>query len=127
MLSRVAFLALAIATIALGLVVHLHGTWLVPRARDLAGDALWGAMVVWLAGAAAPRARLVVRSAAAWFFCVVLEVSQLYHSTALDAVRRTLAGHLVLGRGFDPRDLVAYAVGVLAAATLEAALRTAKS
>jgi hypothetical protein len=31
-------------------------------------------------------------------------------------------GHLVLGSGFDPRDLVAYALGVAGAALLEAAV-----
>ena len=43
----------------------------------------------------------------------------MYHAPALDAFRRTTAGHLVLGSGFDPRDLAAYAAGVLTAVFLE--------
>jgi hypothetical protein len=51
--------------------------------------------------------------------CFVVELSQLYHAPALDALRQTTVGHLVLGSDFDPRDLAAYAAGVLAAAMLE--------
>ena len=35
-------------------------------------------------------------------------MSQLYHTPTLDAIRATQAGQLVLGSGFDPRDLAAY-------------------
>jgi hypothetical protein len=48
-----------------------------------------------------------------------VELSQLYHAAALDAVRATTAGHLVLGSGFDLRDLVAYGVGVGLVALLD--------
>lgn len=51
-----------------------------------------------------------------------METRQLYHAPALDALRRTTAGHLVLGSGFDPRDLLAYTLGVVAAVLLERAL-----
>jgi hypothetical protein len=50
-------------------------------------------------------------------------VSQLYHAPALDALRATRAGHLVLGSGFDARDLAAYTAGVAAAVLLERAVR----
>lgn len=118
---RATFLALACATIAVGLLVHLRGAVLGPTARDVVGDALWALMIAWWAGALAPSARLAVRSAAAYAVCVGVEVSQLYHAPAIDAVRETTVGHLVLGSGFDPRDLVAYAAGVAVAAVLEAA------
>ena len=119
---RVAFIALAGATIAVGLLVHRRAFALGPAARDVLGDALWAMMIAWWAGALAPSARLVVRSAVAYAVCVCVEVSQLYHTPALDAVRATTAGRLVLGSGFDPRDLVAYGAGVALAALLEAAL-----
>jgi len=45
-------------------------------------------------------------------FCCAVEFSQLWHTPWLNAVRRTTAGHLVLGSGFNARDLVAYAGGV---------------
>ena len=117
------FLALACATIAVGLVVHLRGAALGPDARDVLGDVLWAMMIAWWAGVLAPRARLAVRCSCAYVVCATVELSQLYHAPALDAARATTLGHLVLGSGFDPRDLVAYAAGVALAALLESAIR----
>lgn len=116
---RVQYLALAIATIAAGLVVHLHGHALGAAGQDFAGDALWASMIMWWIGVLAPAARLSVRSVVALAICFIVEASQLYHTPTLDAIRGTTLGHLVLGSGFDPRDLVAYTVGVLAAAIVE--------
>ena len=116
---RARFIVLALGTIAVGLLVKTRAPALSPGARDMLGDALWATMVAWWAGALAPGARLGLRIAAAYTVCVVVELSQLYHAPALDAVRATRLGHLVLGSGFDPRDLVAYAVGVAGAALLD--------
>jgi hypothetical protein len=76
-------------------------------------------MMAWWVGAVAPRAPLRARAAVALGLCFAVEVSQLYHAPAVDAVRATRAGHLVLGSGFDPRDLVAYTAGVIVAVLLE--------
>ena len=116
---RVAYVALAAGTIALGLWVHRSGRVLGPDVRDVLGDALWATMMAWWAGAVAPHARVAARSASALAICVAVEFSQLVHAPAIDAVRQTPFGQLVLGSGFDPRDLWAYALGVLAAALLE--------
>ena len=122
--ARARYAALAAATIAVGLTVHRWAALpLGARARDASGDALWAAMIAWWVGAAAPGARPWARAAAALALCSAVEGSQLYHTPALDALRRTTAGHLVLGSGFDPRDLAAYAAGVLAACALEWAAR----
>jgi hypothetical protein len=117
----VAYIALALGTIALGLTVHWFGVALGPTARDVVGDAIWAAMIAWWVAAIAPGRSLQVRSAAALAACFAVEVSQLYHTPALDMLRSTTIGRLTLGTGFDARDLVAYTVGVLAAAFLEAA------
>jgi hypothetical protein len=119
---RAPYLALALGTIALGLVVYRRGSVLPPVARDVLGDALWAAMAAWGVGAVAPAARLPARAVAALAFCFAVELSQLYHAPGLDALRRTTMGHLVLGSGFDPRDFAAYTAGVLAAALLDGAL-----
>jgi hypothetical protein len=118
---RAGFVILAVSTIAVGLLVHLLGAGLGPAWRDVLGDALWAAMMAWWIGAAVPQARPGVRGIAAYAVCAAVEVSQLYHAPALDAVRATQLGHLVLGSGFDARDLVAYAAGVAAASLLERA------
>ena len=116
---RASFLALAFAIIALGLGVHFRGAALRPAVRDAVGDALWAMMIASLAGALAPRARLSARVASAYAICAGVEVSQLYHSPGLDALRATTVGQLVLGSGFDPRDLVMYGVGVAFVALVE--------
>jgi Protein of unknown function (DUF2809)/Peptidase family S58 len=102
--ARMRYFALAVGTMALGLAVHWGGGALSPALRDILGDALWAAMVSWWMAAAAPALRLSRRAGAAIAFCFAVEFSQLYHAPALDAIRRTTAGHLVLGSGFDPRD-----------------------
>jgi hypothetical protein len=121
--TRMPFAALAVGTIALGLAVHRSGDAFGPVVRDVLGDALWGMMMAWWIGVLAPDAALRTRSATAFAICALVEVSQLLHTPGLDALRDTAGGHLVLGNGFDPRDLVAYALGVLGAALLERAVR----
>jgi hypothetical protein len=118
-MRRIAFFVLACLTIAVGLTVHLRGAALGPVARVVLGDALWAMMIAWWVGVLAPRARLAVRSVASYAVCAGVEVSQLYHAPALDAARATMVGHLVLGSGFDPRDLAAYGAGVALAALIE--------
>jgi hypothetical protein len=109
------YLALAIGTIVLGLTIHLGGNALPGVVRDVLGDALWASMMVWWISAAAPRLPLRTRALAAFAVCVAVELSQQFHTAALDAIRRTVPGHLVLGSGYDPRDFFAYASGILAA------------
>ena len=114
--------ALAALTIAIGLLVHLGGGGLGPVFRDMLGDALWAAMIFWLLGVIMPGMRVVARCAAAYAVCVLVELSQLFHSTGLDALRETRLGGLILGSGFDPRDLLSYALGVGAAALIDIAI-----
>jgi hypothetical protein len=121
--TRLAFVALALITIVLGLGVHHSGAAFEPGLRDVLGDALWAMMIVWWVGALAPAVTLRARIAAAFALCVLVEVSQLVHTPALDALRGTPGGRLVLGSGFDLRDLAAYGLGVLGAAALELTVR----
>jgi len=120
--GRAGFLVLTAITMAAGLLVHGTGAPLATAARDVLGDSLWAAMIAFGIGAIAPRAPLATRCAVAYAVCVSVEVSQLYHASALDAWRETPLGHLVLGSGFDPRDFAAYAGGVAGAALLELAI-----
>ena len=117
--ARLRYIALAVGTMAVGLLVHRRGGALSPAVRDVLGDALWAAMMTWWIAAAAPAVRLPLRAAAALGFSFAVELSQLYHAPVLDAIRRTTAGHLALGSGFDPRDFAAYAAGVFAAVLLD--------
>lgn len=116
---RAVYGALAIASIAVGLWIHMSAAIPNARTRDVTGDAVWASMMAWWVGAATPRTSLPVRSVLTFGICVAVEVSQLVHGPVIDAVRSTTLGHLVLGSGFDSRDLAAYAIGVVAATLVE--------
>ncbi|MEP6495993.1 MAG: DUF2809 domain-containing protein [bacterium] len=120
---RLGFVALALSTIVVGLVVHWRGSLLPATLRDFVGDGLWAMMIGWWIGALAPSTRLVARAWFALAICWAVEFSQLYHAPTLDAWRRTTPGQLVLGSGFDLRDLGAYALGVLMTLILERSVR----
>jgi hypothetical protein len=120
--TRAPFAGLALGTIAIGLLVQRIRPMLPPVAADILGDALWAMMIAWLAGALAPGLPRWKRAIGALGFCWMVEASQLYHAPELDAWRATTLGHLTLGTDFDPRDLAAYALGVLAAFLLEPVL-----
>jgi uncharacterized protein DUF2809 len=116
--KRARYFALAIGTIVVGIIIHLGGGFLPPTVRDVFGDALWAMMIVWWMGVAAPHLALRTRGLMAFAVCIAVELSQLYQTPFLDALRRTLLGHLVLGNGYDPRDFLAYGVGVALAVAL---------
>ena len=121
--ARLGFAALALGTIAVGLFVHWRGTLLPAALRDVLGDALWAMMIAWWIGAMAPNTRATPRAGLALAICWTVEVSQLYHTPLLDRWRLTTPGELILGSGFDPRDLGAYTLGILAAMIFELTVR----
>lgn len=104
-----------------GLVVHASNAF--PLADKL-GDALYAALVVtllWLLRTGAPWGALAA-GALAW--CWTVELGQLTPFPAA-AARLWPPTRLVLGSGFDPLDLLAYAVGVGLAVTAVTAVRGA--
>lgn len=125
---RASFAALALGTIALGLLLQLIRPHLWPAAGDVLGDALWAMMFAWLVGAVAPAIPPWKRAVVALGCCWAVEVGQLYHTPVLDTWRATTIGRLTLGSDFDARDLAAYALGVLGALRFESGcLRTLAS
>jgi hypothetical protein len=122
MRSRPHYLALAAATVALGLASRRFRRALPAFVGAYAGDVLWAAMVYLLAAAVWPRAsvrRLAVGTAV---FALAIELGQLYHAPWIEAVRHTRIGGLVLGFGFLWSDLACYAAGIALAAALDAVL-----
>lgn len=105
--------ALAVATIAIGLAVHR----LAPAgaARDITGDALWAAMLLWWVTVLWPTGPRSARAGVALAVSWAVEVSQRSSAPWLAQLRATWWGPLVLGTGFDPRDLLSYTLGVLVA------------
>jgi hypothetical protein len=116
---------LAGATIAVGLFTHLVDIGLASAARDVIGDALWACMMMWFVSAALPSLPVVGRAAIALSVCYLVETSQLYHAPWIDSIRATLPGHLLLGSGFDWRDRLSYAAGVLIGVVFDRLFRRA--
>lgn len=84
-----------------------------------AGDTLWALLVFlgfsWLFPAH-PTVRVALYAAA---FSLGIELSQLYHTPWLDALRDNRLVALVLGQGLLWSDLVCYAVGIMLGVVFE--------
>lgn len=88
------------------------------------GSAIWGAMVLFIVGAIVPRTAPVwTAPALASIIALASELFRLVHAPSLDAFRLTLAGALLIGRIYNPWNVLAYAVGIGAAMPLAWALR----
>ena len=115
---RLAALVALAAVIAAGLVTHLV---LPPAAAtDIAGDALYaGAAYAGVVMLFAWRPVVAASVAAAW--CVAVELFQLT-GVPLAAGLGFPPAKLLLGTGFDPRDLIVYVLAAATAGTVDAAL-----
>ncbi|MFJ2553156.1 DUF2809 domain-containing protein [Microbacterium sp. NPDC087591] len=112
---RLMLAGLAATTVGVGLLAHRSIDGVV---GDVVGDALYAVLVYLLAAFVAPRARPLRSAVVAFTICAGIELFQ------LTALPRIWAAEfppirLALGTGFDPRDLVVYAVAVIAAAGVD--------
>lgn len=118
----IAAAALAVTVVA-GLVVH--GLLPDTAATDIAGDMLYAVALYLALVVVLPRSASIVLGGFALAWCVGVELFQLTGIPArLAAELPPIA--LVFGTGFDPRDLVAYAVAVAAATAGDLVLRRAR-
>lgn len=116
---RVIYGMLLLATIPLGLAWRMVPMGLSPFFFKYGGSVLWAMALYWLAALLMPRmssGRLATIAAAA---AAALEFSRLWHLTALDAFRVTLAGRILLGRYFSLKNIVAYWVAIGLAAFVD--------
>lgn len=108
--------ALAVATVLAGLAVRFalrRGA-----ASDVAGDALYAILIYLIVVFLMPRARPTAVAVAAGSLCVAIELFQLTGlPVAWAAAFPPIA--LVLGTGFDARDIVVYLVAVAGVAFID--------
>ncbi|MFG1378466.1 DUF2809 domain-containing protein [Xanthobacter autotrophicus] len=120
--SRRAFLlhiGAALIVMICGLVWRLVPMGLPGFFLNYGGGVLWGAMVLLIVGAILGKSeRWWVTPLAAAAIALAAELFRLYHAPALDAFRTTLAGALLLGRIFNPWNIVAYWLGIVLALPL---------
>ena len=107
---------LAVATVFVGLAVRFalrRGA-----VSDVAGDGQYAILIYLIVVFLAPRARAAVAAVVAGSLCVAIELFQLTGlPVAWAATFPPIA--LVLGTGFDARDIVVYLVAVAGAAFLD--------
>ncbi|WP_120494481.1 DUF2809 domain-containing protein [Microbacterium phyllosphaerae] len=109
----------AVLVIVVGLAVHLIGSGPV---ADFTGDALYAVMIYLVIAVVFARAASWAVGAAAVVVCTLIE---LFQFTGLPGVwaEAFWPVRLVLGVGFDARDLIAYAAGAVAAAVCDLVTR----
>lgn len=120
---RIVLFILAAVTVTAGLIVHCTVTG-VPG--DVAGDALYAVLIFLLVALVAPRAHPAAVAVIAFAVCAAVELLQ------LTGLPRELASvfppsALILGSGFDARDIVVYAVAVAVTALADGAISRAKA
>jgi Protein of unknown function (DUF2809) len=117
---RPAILALTIVpVVCLGLVIHSSGEGAV---ADFVGDALYAVMMYLVVAWVGVRVRTPVIGLIALAICAAIEVLQLTGVPAALAVLVPVS-QLFFGTGFDPLDLLAYAVGAAVSLILDNAIR----
>ncbi|OAB32181.1 ribosomal maturation YjgA family protein [Paenibacillus macquariensis] len=77
------------------------------------GDALWASMVYFGCRILFLKQRLLVSVCLSIVFSYSIEFSQLYQADWINAIRSTLLGALILGKGFLGIDLIRYTVGIV--------------
>ncbi len=118
--SRARLVGAAVVVLAVGLgVSRADGL-----AADLAGGALYAALVQLLVLLVAPRAHPRAAAAVALGACVAVELAQLTGVPA-DVVAAWPPAAYVLGSTFAPLDLLAYAAGVAVVTVVDARARRA--
>lgn len=113
-------------------VILVMGSGLFTRSRrmprpslvaEFGGDTLWALLVFLLVGFLFPGLSTARAALVAGVIAAAVEFGQMVHAPWLEALRGTLCGRLVLGRGFLWSDLVCYGVGIAIGVVAELVLR----
>ncbi|GAB3618219.1 hypothetical protein GCM10027416_27760 [Okibacterium endophyticum] len=109
------------------IVAGLISRFVIPGlAGDIAGGALYAALVYLIIALIAPRARALAVALIAFGACALVELLQL---TPLPATLGAAfpPARLILGSTFVPLDMVAYALGAFVTAVVDRAIRSRRS
>ncbi|MFZ7132303.1 MAG: DUF2809 domain-containing protein [Eubacteriales bacterium] len=122
MRSRLRYFISISITILLGLSSRQFD-YLLPRfVREYSGDILWALMIFLLCGFIFRNISTNKAVISSLIFCFLIEASQLYQASWINAIRNTTLGGLVLGYGFLWSDLICYSIGVIIGVVLEKTL-----
>jgi Protein of unknown function (DUF2809) len=116
---RVTYAVLMLITVVAGLVWRMAPLGLPPFWFKYGGSALWAMALYWLIAICFPRVSAAGLGFLAGVVAAVVEFSRLWHVAAIDDFRLTLAGRLLLGRFFSPKNIVAYWLAIALASVLD--------
>ncbi len=117
--SRIWLTLLIVAIIAIGLASRKVSGLFPAALANYPGDALWALTAYLVIAWISPRLSVMQLAGTALVLSFLVELSQLYQAPWINAVRATSVGHLLLGQGFDPLDLLAQTLGVALATIVD--------
>lgn len=112
MRDKMIYCGAVLIAIVLGLSSRAFGDRLPPFAANHLGDALWAAMVYCAFRTLLTHRALGLSLVLSLIFSYSIEFSQLYQGDWINGLRSTVAGGLILGKGFLWIDLLRYTVGI---------------
>ena len=83
------------------------------------GDALWAAMMFFGLGCLRPRVSSIGVALLALAIYFGIEAMKLYQEPWIVGIRHTTLGHLIFGHVFSVQNLLAYAIGIAVALSVE--------
>ncbi|MCT4617802.1 MAG: DUF2809 domain-containing protein [Marinisporobacter sp.] len=110
--NRWIYSTLVILVIFSGLSLRAFPQYLPRWFVNYAPDTLWALMIFLLVGGMLNNKSTKAIGISSLLFCYFIEITQLYHTPWIDAIRETTIGGLILGFGFLWSDLVCYTVGI---------------
>ncbi|AXG74764.1 DUF2809 domain-containing protein [Flavobacterium arcticum] len=117
--KRLIYILAIVLTIVSGLFVRSKKMWFPDVVNLYAGDVLYAFMMYYVVCFIFIKKNITFRAITGLLICYTIELSQLYQAEWLNIIRQTLLGKLILGSGFLYSDLLAYFIGILAAATVD--------
>lgn len=117
--NRFVYAGLMVMVIALGLASRRFPELWPTFWATYAGDTLWALLLFLLIGFVRPTLSTKTVGLLTLTIAFMVEISQLYRASWLDALRATTIGALVLGRGFLWSDFACYTVGTALGAVFE--------
>ncbi len=112
-------LVLLLITIPIGLAIRLVPIGLPWFFYKYLGSILWAMALYWFLAAVLPKLRPIAVGSLAMAIATVVEFSRLVPIAPIDAFRLTFAGKMLLGRYFSVKNIAAYILAIVIAATLD--------
>ena len=110
--SRAVLALLMLAAITIGLASRRGYVPFPAVLGNYPGDALWAWVVLLCVAWVRPSIARTKLACLSLLIAFAIEFLQLYQAPWMQALRANKLAYLVLGNGFDPLDLVAYAAGI---------------